>query len=110
MILPAAADVAIIRHIARAVGATSHGVTLATRGHTCAGNVTDRGMNSKIAASSSLDTEVPVAMVDLSNTTEMLTPCNATEHAPSHELRMMAAVCALLSSVYLHHLLLQRIR
>ena len=32
----------------------------------------------------------------------MPTPCNATEHAPVHELRMRAAACALLSSVYLH--------
>ena len=72
MILPAAADVAIIRHIARALGATSHGVTLATRGHTCAGNATDRGMNSKIAASSSQDTEVLVAMVDLRDNTEIV--------------------------------------
>ena len=65
MILPAAADVAIIRHIARALAATSHGVTIATRGHPCAGNATDRGMNSKIAASSLQDTEVLVTMVDL---------------------------------------------
>ena len=72
MILPAAADVASIRHIARALGTTSHGVTIATLGHPCAGNSTDRGMNSKISASSSQDTEVLVAMVDLRDNTEIV--------------------------------------
>ena len=86
MILPAAADVAIIRHIARAVGATSHGVTLATRGHTCAGNVTDRGMNSKIAASSSQDTEVLVAMVDLSDDTAIVPIFSVMRTATEHSL------------------------
>ena len=81
MILRAAADVAIIRHLARAQGATSHGVTPATRGHTCAGNATDHGMSSKIAASLSQDAEALVAMVDLSNDTEMMISCNAAEHA-----------------------------
>jgi hypothetical protein len=71
MILLAAADVAIIRHTARAVGVTLHGVTIATRGHICAGNATDRGMNSKISASSPQDTEVLVAMVDLRDNTEI---------------------------------------
>ena len=86
MILPAAADVAIIRHIARAVGAPMHGVTLATIGHTCAGNATDRGMNSKIAASSSQDTEVLVAMVDLSDDTAIVPIFSVMRTATEHSL------------------------
>ena len=86
MILSAAADVATIRHIARAPRATSHGVAIAMRGRLCAGNATDHGMNSKIAASSSQDTEVLVAMVDLSDDTAILPILSVMRTATEHSL------------------------
>ena len=86
MILSAAADVATIRHIARAPRATSHGVAIAMRGRLCAGNATDHGMNSKIAASSSQDTEVLVAMVDLSDDTAIVPILSVMRTATEHSL------------------------
>ena len=99
MILSAAADVAIIRHIARAPRATSHGVAIAMRGRLCAGNATDHGMNSKIAASSSQDTEVLVAMVDLSNDTAIVLILSVMRTATEHSLDQDDQDNALLQSM-----------
>ena len=78
-ILHAAADVATIQHIAHARHATPNGAAPARRGRDCAGNATGHGMNSVIVVSFFQDVGVPEAMADLSDDTEKLMPCIATE-------------------------------